>query len=119
MTLNSDWESNNVSVQEKDGSSVLNVWRDLIAFRKQHADELVYGDYNTVDEGHEQIFAYTRTSSNGVKLLIALNWSDQDVKWMSTGDYDGKEMIKSVGGIRDCNEVVEMRAYACACWKVW
>ena len=119
MTLNSDWKSNNVAAQETDKSSVLNTWRELIRFRKQYADELVYGDFQTVDQAHEQIFAYTRTSGTGIRLLIALNWSDKKVSWTPPEGSDSRKMLHAVGRVQDGGERVEMDAYACACWKVW
>lgn len=119
MTLNVDWKRNNVAAQEADKSSVLRTWRELIRFRKQYADELVYGDYETVDQEHEQILAYTRTSSDGIKLMVALNWSDQTVSWSPPEGSESRKILQAVGRVQDGGERVEMDGYACACWKVW
>ena len=54
MTLNSDIQQTNIASQESPPSSVLNTWRSLIRFRKQWAEELVYGDFELVDREHEE-----------------------------------------------------------------
>lgn len=119
MTLNSDWKHINVAAQESDKTSVLNTWRELIRFRRQYADELVYGDFDMVDEGNESVVAYTRTSSKGIKLLVALNWSEKKVSWAPPPSSESRKMLQAVGRVQDGGEKVELDGYACTCWKVW
>ena len=62
----------NVAAQEGDETSVLNFFRQMIAFRKEHKT-LVYGDYESIQNGHPQIYAYRRwDEENG--YLVVLNF---------------------------------------------
>ena len=119
MTLSSDWQHTNVAAQEADKSSVLNTWRELIRFRRQYADELVYGEFEIVDEEHETVFAYTRTSSAGITLLVVLNWGEARVSWAPPQSSESRKMLQAMGRVQDGGERVELDGYACACWKVW
>ena len=95
MTLGTTYQAVNVRKQEEDQDSVLNTWRDMISFRKEHPEELVYGEFELVDVEHEQVLAYWRTAKDGEKLLIALNWSPKSVGWKISAGLD-RRTIKSV-----------------------
>jgi oligo-1,6-glucosidase len=120
MTLGSTYKEINVAAQEKDADSVLNTWKEMIAFRKQHVEELVYGTFELVDEEHEQVFAYTRTAENGSKLLVALNWGHLFVKWKVPSIGQVRKLLKKVGAIQEVESsmVIEMGGYSCACWQI-
>lgn len=117
MTLGTTYKNINVADQEKSEHSVLNTWREMIAFRKDYPDELVYGAFELVDQGHEQVFAYKRTSKCGSSILIALNWSDRALSWQAPGVDSHTKVIKTVGGVEHSGGKVHLFPYACVAWR--
>src|SRR5690606_13086897 len=63
-----------VAAQECDSSSILTLYRSLLALRRSH-DALSIGEFTLVDAA-EGVLAYQRQHA-GECLLIALNLSDQ------------------------------------------
>ncbi len=117
MTLGTTYKEVNVKEQEDEKDSVLSTWRDMIAFRKAHPEELVYGKFELVDAEHEQVFAYWRTATDGERMLIALNWSPEKVEWKIPAGLDHSTM-KSIGILREQKDEVSMGPYACIAWLV-
>jgi oligo-1,6-glucosidase len=117
MTLGTTYKRINVADQEKSDHSVLNTWRAMIALRKQYPEELVYGSFELVDEGHEQVFAYARTAKGGTRILIALNWSDQAVSWQTPETYGSGKVLKTVGGVEHSGGKVHLFPYASVVWR--
>lgn len=74
MQVNSNYQELNAAVQESDRGSVLNYFRDLIRFRKQHA-VLATGAYEPLPYPEEQIFAYRRIAADE-KMLVVMNFSN-------------------------------------------
>lgn len=67
----------NVASQEEDPDSILNYYRGMIAFRKAHPF-LVYADYESIQNDHEQVYAYRRWDEEQ-EMLILLNFSGEEV----------------------------------------
>lgn len=67
----------NVASQERNKKSILNFYREMIAFRKEHLT-LVYGDYESIQNEHPQIYAYRRWDQEN-EFLIVLNFSNETV----------------------------------------
>ena len=117
MTLGTTYKKVNVADQENDPDSVLSTWREMVLFRKQNPEELVYGSFELIDEGHQQIFAYTRTAKGGGRILVALNWSDRSVSWETPSTYGRGRVLKTVGGVEFSGGKVHMFPYACVAWR--
>ncbi len=62
----------NVAAQEKDPTSCLNYFRELIQLRKNNL-ALVYGDYTLLDKDNPDTYSYTR-ELDGKKFLVLLNF---------------------------------------------
>lgn len=77
IKVNPNYRDINVASQERDKRSVLNYFRKMIQFRKDHPT-LVYGDYESVENDHKQIYAYRRWDKEN-EFLVVLNFSDQEV----------------------------------------
>ena len=75
LKVNPNYKSINVAAQKDDPSSVLSFYKKAIQLRKQHP-LLVYGSFEQLDNGHEQLFTYER-ALDGKKLWVALNFSDR------------------------------------------
>ncbi|OEK02616.1 glucohydrolase [Roseivirga sp. 4D4] len=67
----------NVEDQERNTESILNFYRKMIQFRKDNPT-LVYGDYESIQNEHPQIYAYRRWDEVN-EFLVVLNFSDQEV----------------------------------------
>ncbi len=70
LPLNEDWRVRNVAAQDRSSSSLLSLYRSLLALRRSH-DALAIGDITLVDAA-EDVLAYQRRHA-GECLLIALN----------------------------------------------
>ena len=75
LPLNEDWHVRNVAAQDRSSSSLLSLYRSLLALRRSH-DALAIGDVTLVDAA-EDVLAYQRRHA-GECLLIALNLGDAD-----------------------------------------
>lgn len=97
MTVHPNHTEINVASQVSDPDSVFSFWKTVLATRKKHLDVFVYGDFNLVDEGHEQIVAYARRSEDGAAAVVACNFSSETVEW--AGLKGGvKEVLVTNGG---------------------
>jgi alpha-glucosidase len=74
LPVNKDYPTRNVKNQLADKQSILNLYRQLIAYRRQHPS-LNAGSYQSI-EAPEGVYAYLR-ESDGEKHLIALNFTTE------------------------------------------
>jgi len=75
LASNQKYKNINVALQEKDPNSILNYYRKLIQYRKDHLT-LVYGTFEVIQEDHDTLFAYWRKGDEN--LLIIHNLSDDE-----------------------------------------
>jgi oligo-1,6-glucosidase len=101
--MNSDAEACNVAAQDKRPDSVLNYWRKMLAFRKQHPDTLVFGDFEPLAVDDSPVFAYWRRDgkANGSNhVLVLLNMtakSDVSFALPSDGIFTALQTTNSSG----------------------
>ncbi len=81
----------NVESESRDPSSMLSLYKRLIAFRRK-SGALTYGAYAPIDDTPEGIFSYTRTHGNE-RLLIALNFLDRENTFELPEGMHAGEMI--------------------------
>jgi alpha-glucosidase len=74
LPVNDDYPTRNVAVMEQDEKSILNLYRQLIAYRKAH-ESLAIGSYEAL-ESPEGTFVYLRQYGDE-KHLIALNFTSE------------------------------------------
>jgi len=88
--MNSDAEVCNVAAQDKRPDSVLNFWRKMLAFRKQHTETLVFGNFEPLALDDAPVFAYWRKSTatqENKDVLVVLNMTAKaDVVFTLPGD---------------------------------
>jgi oligo-1,6-glucosidase len=72
-------EGVNVADQEKDDSSVLNYWRQVVAFRKKYPDILIYGHTKFLARDNEKVLFFTKSLAEEIdpKALVVLNFTDE------------------------------------------
>lgn len=83
MRANDSYAQINVADQlARPRSSVLGFWRDMIRFRKAHADLLVHGTFEVVGADDEKTFVFVkkRGGRDGEMALVVLNFSGEQQK---------------------------------------
>ncbi len=78
LKVNPNYREINVSQQENDPASILNFYRRMIAFRKDHST-LVYGDFDVISTESPELFVFERKDSAD-HFRIYLNMSDFEEK---------------------------------------
>ena len=77
IKANPNYPQINAKAVLKDANSVWYYYQQMLQFRKEHLDVLVYGDYQVIDEPNQQIYAYTRSIA-GKTILVVLNFTDEN-----------------------------------------
>lgn len=92
-----DYKQVNVQGQEANPGSVLNFYRELIAWRKEHP-EFIYGETVVLDGAEKNYWAYTR----GEEYLVQMNLSDEPLQvlgtWLSAERTKDAELVATTGG---------------------
>lgn len=128
--VNSDYNLCNVAKQETMSDSVLKFWRKMLAFRRNHAETLVYGDFEPLSLDNGPTFAYHRTppcnsTMEASNMLVVLNLTSESgiTFTMPTGiersdvEYTVLESSRSskgdslAGQKHKAGEEVKLRAY--------
>jgi glycosidase len=103
MRVHDDWETNNVQKQLEDPQSLLEFWKKLLSIRKEYKDLFIYGYYEVIETGDEDLFAFTKKSGK-MKSLTVVNMSDKQKIWGGLDKILGKErklLIKNVQGLEE------------------
>ena len=75
LPVSADFATRNVAVQSKDPASILNLYRRLLWYRRQHS-ALLSGSYTPIDTDADDCFVYKREADDE-RCLIALNFSHE------------------------------------------
>jgi alpha-glucosidase len=79
LPIGKDYQTVNVNTQLQDPTSLLSLYRQLLAYRKvSHA--LQVGDYSPFEEVQQNCFAYLRQMAGFPKILVALNFSSSEAE---------------------------------------
>jgi len=73
LAVAQDFAERNVAVQDKDPTSMLNLYRALSKLRRSEI-ALHAGAYASVDTGESDVFAYTRRHPGAAQYLVVLNF---------------------------------------------
>jgi oligo-1,6-glucosidase len=112
IEVNPNYEFINVEDAERGKYSILNFYRKVIQFRKENST-LVYGDYESIENRHEQIYAYRRWDATH-EFLVVLNFSDQTVDFNAI--ITGLELL--VYNYNDATEDFLMRPWEAKVFRV-
>lgn len=102
LPLATDFRQENVANQQDDSTSVLNLYRRLIALRRQNR-VLTQGSYEKIAATGD-ILVYVRTLS-GDRVLVALNLSGEPVSMALEGRATRGRVLVSAFGDRDGESV--------------
>ncbi|KAF2484329.1 alpha-glucosidase-like protein maltase [Neohortaea acidophila] len=84
MRVNDDYLKWNARSQlaNMEGQSVVQFWRHALQRRKNFKDAFVYGAFECLDNEHESVFAFKRTSAENDNLwMVVLNFSANELQW--------------------------------------
>lgn len=85
MRIMDDWKTINAKAQmeyaSNDELSVWQFWQRGLKDRKEHKDVFVYGGFEELAKDDPNVYAYVRTSEEGEKWLVVLNFSGQEQTW--------------------------------------
>lgn len=93
MRVMEDHKTVNAAAQMADpGGQTLSPWQWWqrgLRDRKEHRDVFVYGDFEDLSEGHDEVYAYARTSSTdpGERWVVVLNFSGDEQRWALPGGW--------------------------------
>ncbi|MDN5216723.1 alpha-glucosidase [Fulvivirgaceae bacterium BMA12] len=104
INCNPNYMEVNVTQCEANPHSVLNFYRRMIKFRKEHKT-LVYGQFNLLYKEDPDLFVYERFDENN-KMLVVLNFSDK--KRNLTLPHDGSTALKCL--ISNYNREIDHKA---------
>jgi len=84
--VNPNYKEINVAQAKKDPNSIFHYYKKLIQLRKEN-EVLVYGSYDLQLEGHEQLFAYTRTLEEET-IFVMVNFFGEKTSFTLGKDFD-------------------------------
>jgi len=93
LPVSDDHSRRNVAVQTGDATSILNLYRRLIWYRRGHAS-LSDGSYRALDLKAANCFVYLRETVDE-RHLVALNFSDKPVTIELPGGGTGKLVLST------------------------
>ena len=84
IDVHEDFREWNAAKQKGDEHSPYEYWRTVLDLRKSKKEIFVYGDFKMVDMEHENVFAYTRTDTEGKgmgRALVVTSFANKDIEW--------------------------------------
>ena len=110
--INPNYKQINVAAQENDPDSILNFYRKLIKFRKDH-DVCIYGTYEEHYHESSNLFCYSRYL-DGKKMLVVCSFTDKAVAFNAPEGFDlatGQLVLNNYNTTGIINNGFTMRPY--------
>jgi alpha-glucosidase len=92
LPVSADYKTRNVAVQAADPTSFLNLYRNLLRYRRA-SRALQVGSYRPLD-ANEDCFVYLR-EADGERRLIALNFMDEARHLNIPGESNGRVVLST------------------------
>ena len=86
FNLNENYKEINVAQAEADENSILNYYRKLLKFRKEH-EVAIYGDYKEHYKNSDKLYVYER-NLDGEKILVVCSFSEKSVNFEAPEGID-------------------------------
>ncbi len=86
FNLNPNYTEINVAAAEADENSILNYYRKLLKFRKEH-EVAIYGDFKQYYENSDKLFVYER-NLDGEKLLVVCSFTEKCVQFKAPEGFN-------------------------------
>jgi oligo-1,6-glucosidase/alpha-glucosidase len=103
LPLNDDWATRNVAAQEADTSSLLRLYRQLLALRRGHA-ALAVGSF-ALTEAEEDVLSFVRREG-GQAVLVVLNLGGQMRHYTVPSGFAVRDMLASTKPSRPVDGIV-------------
>ena len=81
FTVNENYTTVNAAAQEEDPNSLLNFYRRLLRFRKEHP-VAIWGDYVELLPEDKHLYVYERNYA-GSKLLVICSFTDEQIRFQA------------------------------------
>lgn len=110
---NPSYKTINAKAQVGVEGSVFEYWASVLRLRKTHRDILIYGNFELLDEGNDDIFVYTR-SFEREKVLVLANFRKDEVSWEAPSYMDlavAKVLISNYDGINAGDQKIQLRPF--------
>jgi oligo-1,6-glucosidase len=109
LPLNPNKDEVNVEAECNDPNSVYHYYKKIIQLRKKHSI-IVYGDYELLEERHEQLFVYRRCLEDE-HLLVICNFSDQVIEYKMPMQLEQYDVIISNNQRKVLESEIELQPY--------
>ena len=86
FNLNPNYTEINVAQAEADENSILNYYRKLLKFRKEH-EVAIYGDFKQYYENSDKLFVYER-NLEGERLLVVCSFTEKCVQFKAPEGFN-------------------------------
>ena len=94
MRVNDDHVTVNAEAQTQPGTpSVYHFWQSLLKLRRENVKTFIYGGYELVSEGHEDVFGFVRTAEDGERWVSLLNFTGRETEWVVPGGLEGVRWV--------------------------
>lgn len=113
QTENPSYATINAASQVGVHGSVFEYWAAVLRLRKNHKDTFIYGNFEIVDEGNDDIFAYTR-SFGEEKVLVVANFRKEEVGWEVPSEVDvqaDQVLISNYDGLKVKGTKLDLRPF--------
>ena len=89
MRTHDDYAQINVKNQEADPESVLNYWRKMLRFRKEHRDLCVHGEFFLYDPENEDTMVFWKHFGEE-QVVVVCNFTAEDQAFRIPNNFEGK-----------------------------
>jgi oligo-1,6-glucosidase/alpha-glucosidase len=103
LPLNDDWQIRNVAAQDADAGSMLQLYRNLLALRREH-DALNVGSF-ALTGAEEDVLSYLR-AAGGATFLIVLNLGRQQRRFVVPAGFRVGDTLATTKAPRDFDGTV-------------
>ena len=89
MRTHNDYAQINVKNQEADPESVLNYWRRMLRFRKEHRDLCIHGEFYLYDPANEDTVVFWKHFGED-QAVVVCNFTAEEQEFRIPKEFDGK-----------------------------
>jgi oligo-1,6-glucosidase len=118
IKVNPNYSTINAEAAVNNENSIFHFYRQLIQLRRL-MPVLIYGNYTVIDNGHSEIYAYSR-SLDGETVLVLLNFSDTSTRFEMNLDIQTKELV--IGNYEVSNDadntVYDLKAWESRVYRI-
>lgn len=108
MRTHDDYPHINVKNQELDSQSVLNYWRKMLQFRKEHRDLCIHGEFHLYDAHNEDTMVYWKHFGEE-QAVVVCNFTAEEQAFSMPREFGGKATLAVCN--REDGEAERLKAY--------